>query len=193
MSRFLPKYEVDSEFSKEREGLLWKQFKMGDVDAYEAIYRKNVQSLYTYGQKITQDLDLIKDCIQDLFIEIWKKRESLADVNYVTPYLWRSLQRKIISELKKRKNIADIDAQNTDHLISEFTTEDGIIKKEHYMEQNKILNNKLERLTSRQREIIYLKYFTDYSYTEIAGILSLSIKATYKLMDRALSSLRESL
>ena len=65
-----------------------------------------------------------------------------------------------------------------------------MINAEKIYEQQINLNKALENLTQRQKEAIFLKFYESMSYEEIAGVLNISTKATYKLVARAISELR---
>ncbi|MNY66103.1 RNA polymerase sigma factor [compost metagenome] len=54
----------------------------------------------------------------------------------------------------------------------------------------KKIGQALQKLTDRQREVIYLRYYEEFSYPEIAEIMGLTLKGTYKLMGRAIETLR---
>ena len=59
---------------------LWSALRSGDKDAFIELYDKFYQRLYIYGFKIARNKELVKDCIQDMFLEIWKKRDNLPKV-----------------------------------------------------------------------------------------------------------------
>ena len=87
---------------------LWIDFQAGSEMAYETIYREHVAMLYSFGLKLTNDKELIKDCIQDLFVELWKSKHRLAPVKSIKSYLFKSIRRKVIAEsVKKRKALSD--------------------------------------------------------------------------------------
>lgn len=50
---------------------LWNSFRSGDEQAFVIIFDRNVKPLYNYGMKIIADGDLVKDTVQNLFIELW--------------------------------------------------------------------------------------------------------------------------
>lgn len=171
---------------------LWKKFKSGNEEAFALIYRSNVSLLYGYGLKLTTDKELIKDCIQDLFVEIWNTKHRLGAVKSIKSYLFKSIRRKIISEaVKRRKNsrkkeaLANLNSFTVNLEEPDFTLD----IQEDTNEQ--ILKTALEHLTSRQKEVVYLKYFSKLSYVEIADTMELSIKGTYKLMGRSMEFLRK--
>jgi RNA polymerase sigma factor (sigma-70 family) len=72
-----------------------------------------------------------------------------------------------------------------------FSVESEFIKKENQSVQTQKLIEALNQLTARQKEVIYLRYFEEMEYEEIAGIMNITVKATYKLTARGLDALRQ--
>jgi RNA polymerase sigma factor (sigma-70 family) len=72
-----------------------------------------------------------------------------------------------------------------------FSVESDYIKKETSSVQNQKLTDALNLLTPRQKEVIYLRYFQELEYAEIAGIMEITVKGVYKLTARGLETLRQ--
>ena len=53
-----------------KDQIIWDEFRRGNKAALEIIYEDNYSSMYYYGLKFSKDIDLIKDLIQELFIEL---------------------------------------------------------------------------------------------------------------------------
>jgi DNA-directed RNA polymerase specialized sigma24 family protein len=81
---------------------LWQQFKMGDEGAFIAIYKIHINLLYNQGAQITFDRESIKDCLQDLFIDLRQRRARLSDTDNIKLYLLKSFRRRLIAYLKKK-------------------------------------------------------------------------------------------
>ena len=80
----------------------WELLIEGDREAFISIYETNYQHLFTYGFSLCGDKELTKDCIQDLFLEIWNTRSHLTtEVSNVRSYLFTWLRRKITKELSR--------------------------------------------------------------------------------------------
>lgn len=173
------------------DSLLWPAFQQGDRDAFAAIYRQHFRHLYEYGLRIAADKDLVKDSIQDLFIKLWSNRQNLGQVKNVRSYLLVSLRGGIYNKLEKDKRTSSVEIDDRHLFELTFTVEASFIEKENISEQSRKLLNALNSLTPKQKEIIYLKYFEELEYDEIASIMSISVKATYKLSARAIEALRE--
>jgi len=72
----------------------------------------------------------------------------------------------------------------------EFGIEHLIIGREEQVTLRQQLHQSIQELTGRQREAIFLRFYEGLSYEEVAGVLGISVKATYKIMARALLRLK---
>jgi RNA polymerase sigma factor (sigma-70 family) len=169
----------------------WSRFKNGDVNALESIYRAHVRSLINYGLKITEDLDLIKDSIQDLFIELWKSRQNLADTDQPKFYLFRALRNKLANALSQQSFVSEREMQLASaNLLTEYV-ELEIVDKEQQMQASGTLKKLLEKLPRRQHEAIYLRFYHNFSYEIIASMMNMNYQSVLNLMQRALKSMRK--
>ena len=75
---------------------LWKAFKSGDEKAFMTIFDRSTKPMYNYGCKVIGDGELVKDAIQELFIEVWQTRSRLRDTDSIKFYLFKCLRRKLI-------------------------------------------------------------------------------------------------
>jgi RNA polymerase sigma factor (sigma-70 family) len=173
------------------DGVLWQSLKNGDHDSFQAIYFSHFDSLYSYGLRIAGDRDLVKDCIHDLFVKIWTNKSGLADVTAIRSYLLVSLRSTLFNRLQqmKRVTMAAVHEQHPFDLV--FSAESDFIRKEEHLLQSQKLLEALNQLSPRQKEVIYLRYFEELGYEEIAGIMNITVKATYKLTARGLETLRQ--
>lgn len=170
---------------------LWQEFQSGSEKAYATIYKNNVSLLYSYGLKLVHNKDLVKDAIQDLFVELWNNRNNLGKVTYIKPYLYKSIRRKLIAESIKSRRTETIEKATFLEPLITPSFERLLIEKQLYNSQLEELKKALIKLTSKQHEILHLKFNAQLSYDEITQIMSLSKKGVYKLMDRAIQTLRK--
>lgn len=171
--------------------LLWESFKEGNKDSFEKIYHQYFKSLYEYGLRTVNDKEIVKDHIHDLFVKLWTNRNHLGEVKNIKSYLLVSLRNLIFDKIEKNKRIQLSAAEEDYYFEMTFSVESKFIEQESYSEQTKKLITALNNLSSRQKEIIYLKYFEELEYNDIAAILNISTKATYKLSARAINALKE--
>lgn len=172
---------------------LWEAFQTGSEVAFATIYKNNVSLLYNYGFKIVNNKSFIMDCIQDLFIEIWDSKERLGTIKSIKSYLYKALRRKLIIEaVKQRKKLKLSDLTNEINLET-VSFEHSLIEKQNFDLQRVKLKTTLDQLTEKQKEVIHLRFYARLSYLEIAEVMSITIKGTYKLMGRSIDFLRKNM
>src|SRR5258708_20734950 len=83
----------------------WCNIIKGDKECFLIIYHKYYRALFCYGFSLTADRELTKDCIQELFLDIWNTRPTLnKTVENIQSYLFTWLRRKISrAQLKRTK------------------------------------------------------------------------------------------
>ena len=172
--------------------LLWQAFKLGDEDAYTRLYQKYVRVLFSYGKKILTDDSRVEDIVQDLFIDLWQSRTRLADVENPRFYLFSALRRRILKSLSKEPALLqDWEFTDEEVLPVSLPEEFYIIEAEDIEKQKLRLNSWLKSLPVRQYEVLMLRYYQDFSYPEIAAILSINEQSVRNLITRALEKLRQ--
>lgn len=173
---------------------LWKEFQAGNSQALDQIFNLNVISLYNYGRKITADGEAVKDCIQDLFVDLWKNKRNLIQPDSVKFYLLKSLRYKLLRSLKKENNKVSQNSLGQDYSYETVPSyESDIIARQLSDEQKTYLQKGLMRLSDRQREAIVLRFYEDMSHEEIAHIMSLKPQSVYNLIHKAITSLKNHL
>jgi RNA polymerase sigma-70 factor (ECF subfamily) len=172
----------------------WGRMAGGDKDAFLALYQSHYQALFCYGFSLSTDKELTKDCIQELFLEIWNTRPSLNDdVKNVKSYLFTWLRRKISRELLRRTKIKFSDELAEEFSFTQSSYEELLIAFQQSEEKKEQLRIALQRLTKKQLEIIKLKFFDNLSYRAIAAKTSLTPRTIYNLIYEAIRELRESM
>lgn len=174
----------------------WTEFIGGNEKSFDDIYDKYFSLLYGYGMQFSADKAVIKDCIQDLFTELWSKKSKLAPVQSVKYYLYKSLRRKIIKTISQ-KNFSALEYETLSivfNLQTGFSNETVLMEKETVRDSEKKIQWALKKLTSRQKEAVFLKFYENLSYDEIASVMSLSdAKYARKLIYRSLRELKTTL
>lgn len=170
---------------------LWQAFKGGDRDAFAKIYNLFIEDLLSYGYRVTNDRQLIRDSIQDLFLHLWHTRENLTDTDSIRFYLYISLRNRILRNIEKH-NHTSIDTQNLfENIIGVLSVEDELITTEQYSEQIIQLKRAIQQLPKRQQEIIQLRYYHDFSFEEISGMMEINNQSVRNLLHRAITELRQ--
>lgn len=168
---------------------LWQQLQSGDKRALGLLAERHYRALFHYGTKLTTNHALIQDCLQDLFLTLWEKRQTTSILQSVRAYLFVALRNNILRQVKQ---------QSYDEDMLESDAPDGLTDPESLYvqvesEQTVLasLKQALERLPKRQREAIYLRYYENLSYEEIGTAMSLNRQVVANYLQNALHHLRD--
>ena len=170
---------------------LWKGLQQGDKDMFLALYKKYYHSLLFIGLKEIKDAQLVKDTIQQLFLYLWEKRETIGEAKNVKSYLITSFLRKLSSDWKKSGKISNLQVvwiNNSED--TQPTPEEKLIKKDDQNHLFKLLMNHINDLPNRQKELIVLKFYEGLSYEEIVKQTGLSHRTVYNKIHEALKKLK---
>lgn len=181
------KNHIDSEYWQ----LIWKNFKEGDRNAFQTIYNEFIHSLYSYGSRITNDKELIKDSIQDTFIDVYTYGSTLRKPELLEFYLFKSLKRQIIRKLIERSKYTS-NLELLDNFSLKFSIEDEIIDEEVDW-QLKELQEIIKGLDKLKRELLFLKFNSGLSYIEIGKLLDIKPNTVKKQVYRILKDIRKKL
>ena len=171
--------------------VLWSQFKSGNRDAFAEIYRRNIDALIGYGTKLCQDPELLKDTLQDLFVELWNSRKNLVQPQSVSFYLAKALRYKLFRALKMRPFLQAADPGNLIDPVSgnnryADSIETEIIDKELIETQIRSLRKSIGALSRRQQEAIQLKFYQGFSNQQIAELMEMNYQSVSNLLHSAL-------
>ena len=170
--------------------ILWESFRKGDKEAFATLFREHYGILYRFGNKFTTETERLEDCIQELFIELWQAK-SQAPVLSVKAYLLKSLKYKLLKAFRKNGRILPI--YDNGDMPFELSHETFLISQQESEEKKKRVLKALERLSHRQKEIIYLKYYQNLSYEEVSEIMNINYQVARNLLYQAIKSLKNML
>jgi RNA polymerase sigma factor (sigma-70 family) len=169
---------------------LWHLFCKGDERAFEQLIEICYRPLFRYGSKFTDDDEVIKDSLQDLFLSVWNKRDAPPEVTHVFSYLFQALRYILIRHQKQEMRFSQLDLAG--HAVPKtYSPEAEWVQKEIETMQDKHLQKAINLLPERQREALYLRYYEDLSYEEIGKIMGLQRQAVANYLQRGIQRLRE--
>lgn len=177
--------EVNSDY------LLWKRIKAGETQAFNDLYMQYADILFSFGHLYTKDQELIKDCIHDLFFDLYKYRKNLSDNDHIRHYLFKSLKRKIQSPQSAKLKIVYTDSvsdETNSRLLASET--EGL---EFQEESIANIKKAMDKLPEKQREVLNLRFQIGLSYNEIAQILDISVESVRTQVYRSVKAIREEL
>lgn len=172
--------------------IYWDEIRKGNKQALFDLYNNTYFHLVRFGLKITANDELVKDCVTQLFFQLWDKHARLNEVKQVRAYLFTSLRRSLIDKLVYfSKTDAAIHQLTDKELVEELPYEEIIIRVQHDEELKQKLHKAIEQLTPKQRELIRLMFFEGYTYEQVAATTEQSIKTAYNTIYNAIKILRK--
>lgn len=178
-------------FSELTDTVVWDKFKEGNEAALSRIYHSHIDSLYNYGVKFNNNGDFVKDCIQELFFELINNRANLGSTNNIKFYLLKSLRRKIARNSKKIIPLRFESNGGEDIDNHAPSAENMMIDEETNFEMEGKVKILLQKLSKRQKEAIYLKFYQELGYEEISEIMSISYQSARTIIFKAIKTLRQ--
>jgi RNA polymerase sigma-70 factor (ECF subfamily) len=172
---------------------LWELRRTGNKTAFEELFKFYYRFLYNYGLKHTGNNNLLEDCLQELFAELWEKASN-TEIQSFRAYLFQSFRFILYRQLQKdsRYNYYNnVKGSPDEYSIFSLSTEHFIIEKEENDEKAKMLQTAINQLSKRQQEIIYLRFYNDLEYEEICEIMQISYQVSRNLLYQAIKSLKK--
>ena len=171
--------------------VIWKCFKSGDKEAFAILYNLHIDTLYHYGTKLCKDEEAVKDALQEVFLELFLKRDKIGIApEHLKYWLLLALKRNLIKKLQANRKISHNSQESVD-FEPEYSIEFQIIEMEKDAEINSKILYALSQLPDKQKESIYLRFNESLEYSEIAEILEITIESVRKQVYRALKTVRE--
>lgn len=168
--------------------LLLLKLKEGNKEAFDVLYEKYWQGIYAAAFKRLQDPDLAKDMTQDVFLQLWLKREE-SDITNLSGYLYTSVKNMIFNWMERERKFTPIPELLLHLKVSLDQADAGILRNE-FMQAYEAL---IVTLTPSQQVIFRMRYQQDLSTSEIAEQLNISRKTVQNQLTRAVAQIRASL
>ena len=170
----------------------WERFKSGDKEAFAFLYNSYVDVLFHYGCKLSKDEEMVKDAIQEVFIDLYNGRErNNASPENLKYYLILAIKRNLIKKLVRGRRF-DI-GKVKDKLVFDprYNAESQLIELESQRELVVRISELLNQLTQKQKEAIYLRFNESLDYAEVAEIMGITIESVRKQVYRAIKQMKE--
>jgi RNA polymerase sigma-70 factor (ECF subfamily) len=161
--------------------------KDGDALAYSEIFERYKILLYKHGFRMLDDQEDANDVIQDVFLALWQKRETLTIKTSLAAYLYQSVRNRIFDHLTHQKVIARYLSSIRDFIeAGQYITEEQIRARELAT----IIEAEIAALPQKMREVFELSRNEELSYRDIARKLNISDKTVKQQVYNAVKILR---
>jgi RNA polymerase sigma-70 factor (family 1) len=169
---------------------LFRKVKLGDEKAFEHLFRHYYQRLCHYAFTILHDKDEAEEVVQQVFINIWGKKNNINVETSIQAYLYRATNNTCLNKLKQKK-VYSIHQEQVKHEnpVAEESTSETVISNE----LRDSINDAVELLPEQCKLVFQLSRFEGMKHQEIADELSISVKTVENHIGKALKHMREHL
>ncbi|MEQ9286642.1 MAG: RNA polymerase sigma-70 factor [Cyclobacteriaceae bacterium] len=162
----------------------------GDERAFEALYNSYWELLFRIAYNKVQSVEISKELVQDLFTELWFKRENLNNIRDIKPYLIGALKYTVLDYIRKQ-TVRD---RYVKEVINTMVRNDyDCFENVSYHETRNVIFEEIDRLPQQCKKVFKLSRFEHLPVKEIALKLSLSPKTVENHIGRALKILKANL
>jgi RNA polymerase sigma-70 factor (ECF subfamily) len=161
--------------------------RQGNPSAFAKIYDQYKGTLYLHALRTLKDQDEARDLVQEVFANLWDKRQTLELRSTIANYLYGAVRNRVFNHIAQR-NVRSQYAQAIQSFLDkgEFIT-DNIIREK---ELAKIIEKEINSLPDKMRQVFLLSRNTGLSHKEIGEQLGISDKTVKKQVGNAVRILR---
>lgn len=163
----------------------------GDERALRALFDQYYRIMVGDAYRLVPDLAVCKDLAQDVFLELWRKRENLDIQTSIGAYLRRAAVNRALNYLKANRRLIFEEADALPQ-IPDNTSQDNDRREAQDQLENR-LHQAIEALPEKCRVVFVLSRFEHLSHKEIAEQLGISTKTIENQITKAMKYLREKL
>lgn len=172
---------------------IWHLLKNGSREAVSLLVYRYYDDLLRYGCSFCTNTIWVEDLIQDLFCELCQKPGNLAQVNFIKPYLFKALRRRLFRKSQQERKFVRIEGEEDRGLLFEieFSAEELIVHREQKEEMTAKIGGYVQQLSARQREAIYLRFYENLSYEAISEVMGITVPYLYLLIHKSIGRIRK--
>ena len=159
----------------------------GNHRAFTEIYDRHAKPLYHHAYRVLENADACNDVVQDVFLTLWNKRETLRIKGTLSAYLYRAVRNRTLDHISHQQ----VSKKYIDS-IREFVNNRSWSVEEELQEKEllAIIASEKDKLSPRVREIYELNREYGMTYREIGDQLDISEKTVKKTVHNALRRIR---
>lgn len=169
---------------------IWTRIQTGDQASLVILYKSMYQVLLNVGTRYTNDQEVLKDHVQQLFLHLWEQREKLPKVQFVRTYIINAYRNRLVNSLKKIPKFVPVTEEEGNELFVEKSYLEKVLDYQDNELKRMRLGSALACLTQRQLELLEMRFFLQMGYDEMEAALGISRKTIYNIIFNALESLR---
>lgn len=165
---------------------------ISDVGCFEEIFKNNFNKLRSFAFIMTQQSHLAEEIVQNVFLKLWEKKETIKVENSITSYLYKSVRNDCLNHIA-HENIKLTHRSHSLFQSKQNNTNGDADHKVIFSQLEKAIRKAIDQLPAQCRLIFELSRFENKKNREIAELLDISIKTVENQMGKALKILRAEL
>jgi len=167
---------------------LMQEIKAGNMLAFDILYKKYSTRIYQFANSILKSSEDSENILQDVFLNLWKNRLHVEKNSSIKYYIFTIAYNSSISVIRKKAK----ESEFFEHLRTMQENNQQPVNLElEYNELSENLNEIINKLPQRQKEVYLLHKEEGLKYQEIADQLNISVNTVENHMSRALKTIRE--
>ena len=172
---------------------LFSQIQEGKHEALISIHQKFYRPLCRFGAMFEQNSLIVEEKVADVFIELWSRRHTLAEVEFPKAYLYIMARNKLLRTNKSERLLTRIqDNFNYSNFKQPSYEEELIIKEEAQINRERI-SRVLKNVPERSRRVFEMSRIEGFKYKEIAEILSISSRTVEQHVTITMKTIKQNL
>ncbi|HEX6053703.1 MAG TPA: RNA polymerase sigma-70 factor [Gemmatimonadaceae bacterium] len=166
-----------------------ERLRQGDTQAFDAIFRTWYGPLVGTAERMLRDRAVAEELVQDVMLELWRRRETLAPGSSPQAYLFQATRNRVLNHLRHLKIAQRSEPEIQSESAPASSADEAVVAQEVGV----AVQHAIQSLPDRCREVFELSRVHGLKYSEIASQLGISVKTVEAQMGKALRTLRERL
>jgi RNA polymerase sigma-70 factor (ECF subfamily) len=161
----------------------------GDKHAFESVFKTYYKILCSYANQIIADSDNSEEIVQEMFFQLWQKKEFLFIETSLKSYLFRAVHNSCLNFIKHNK----IKLAYSSSYLHQNETSGSQYLLDESEELRVLIGKAVEKLPPERKKVFMMIRYEERKYQEVADILGISVKTVENQMGKAMQFLREAL
>ena len=172
---------------KQNNKQLYKNLQENDPLSWRQIINSHSDRLYAYALSLCSNHDVASDIVQQVFINLFESKDRLDPQYSLKSFLYRSTYNLFVDNYRKKKSMSILHEQYY-HMLEQFVSNTD---EEDFSKKVNVLNDLIETLPLKTKEVFTLSKHNGLTNTEISQILDISVKTVEGHITRAFKLLRK--
>lgn len=166
------------------------RIRCGDQATFNRLFHLHYEPLCRFAYGYVNALEVAEDLVQDIFLDLWRRRRSWYPDRSVKAYLYGAVRNQALKHLRRMRARRCMEDEQKRRALPVYETPVSVL---NHQEVQRATQQAINELPERRRHIFILSRQHDLTYVEIATLLDISVKTVETQVGRALKFLRNRL